>query len=351
MAHDSARGRTVLFGGQTAAGLSGDTWEWDGENWTQVADTGPRKRSGHAMAFDSTRGRVVLFGGDGGTRLDDTWEWDGNEWVQQDDTGPSPRVNPAMAYDTGRHRMVLFGGATADPGLGDTWERNGAGWSQESDFGPDPCAGAAMVFKGGSVALFGGVGTLGPFPVNPPAPTVFSRSWEWDGKHWTARQDMGPGPRVFHAMAFDAARSRIVLFGGSPVALNDPVAPQSLFGDTWEEFEIGVSSGGGGGGGTEIVVDITSLDAIPNPVTQGDTLVVTVFLSSPAPALANVPVFIDNDPTNLIATVPIGTGAANGSVSVLIPPNTVTSAVQITLTARSGSSEASMTLTINPLFP
>jgi hypothetical protein len=30
----------------------------------------------------------------------------------------------------------------------------------------------------------------------------------------TARQDMGPGPRVFHAMAFDRNRSRVVLFGG-----------------------------------------------------------------------------------------------------------------------------------------
>ncbi len=34
MAYDSARGVTVLFGGGTDHGLSGQTWEWDGTQWT-----------------------------------------------------------------------------------------------------------------------------------------------------------------------------------------------------------------------------------------------------------------------------------------------------------------------------
>ncbi len=46
-------------------------------------------------------------------------------------------------------------------------------------------------------ALYDGVGSLAP----GDAPTVFALKWEWDGKHWTARQDIGPGPRVGHAMA------------------------------------------------------------------------------------------------------------------------------------------------------
>ena len=105
MAFDGTRRRTVLFGGRNHTGLLGDTWEWDGENWTQVADSGPARRHGHAMAFDPNRQRIVLFGGDANGRLNDTWEWDGNEWVQQGDSGPSARIHPAMAYDTGRSRL------------------------------------------------------------------------------------------------------------------------------------------------------------------------------------------------------------------------------------------------------
>ena len=63
MAFDRNRNRLVLFGGLTAAGPSGDTWEWDGQDWTQVADKGPQARVLHAMAFDSSKNVVTLLGG------------------------------------------------------------------------------------------------------------------------------------------------------------------------------------------------------------------------------------------------------------------------------------------------
>jgi hypothetical protein len=40
-----------------------DTWAWDGQAWTQVADTGPSPRSEHVMTFDNVRQRALLFGG------------------------------------------------------------------------------------------------------------------------------------------------------------------------------------------------------------------------------------------------------------------------------------------------
>ena len=54
----------VLFGGEGSGYVfRNDTWAWDGQVWTQMADTGPNPRRLHAMAFDSTRQRTVLFGG------------------------------------------------------------------------------------------------------------------------------------------------------------------------------------------------------------------------------------------------------------------------------------------------
>ena len=87
-----------------------------------------------------------------------------------------------------------------------------------------------MVFKGTGTALFGGIESIAA-PV-PAVPALFSRSWEWDGRRWTARQDMGPGDRVFHAMAFDESRSRAVLFGGSVIPTNIDNADAGLRGDT-----------------------------------------------------------------------------------------------------------------------
>ena len=84
MAYDAARGVTILFGGSVN---DGDTREWDGVRWAQVAaedDGGPSARYYHAMAYDSERGVTVLFGGAGPagpSGLGDTWEWDGVRWA------------------------------------------------------------------------------------------------------------------------------------------------------------------------------------------------------------------------------------------------------------------------------
>ena len=75
------------------------------------------------MAYDATRGVVVLFGGwHHPDHLGDTWEWDGNIWTQVATFGPSPRSVHARAYDAIRKRVVLFGGFDRFGGGGETWE-------------------------------------------------------------------------------------------------------------------------------------------------------------------------------------------------------------------------------------
>ena len=95
-----------------------------------------------------------------------------------------------------------------------------------ANFGATPCSSAALAFKGDSVALFGGARLLDP-------QAFFGTTWTWDGKHWTLRQDIGPAPRSQHAMAFDAKRGRLVVFGGFAV----PPGQILTFGDTWEHSE------------------------------------------------------------------------------------------------------------------
>ena len=90
--------------------------------WTQRQDLGPAARRDHAMAYDPVRQKTVLFGGEVLQRapgdpqyLADTWEWDGQYWSQVSDIGPSPRILHRFAYDSARNRIVLFGGSGSAP--------------------------------------------------------------------------------------------------------------------------------------------------------------------------------------------------------------------------------------------
>ncbi|MDX2131724.1 MAG: LamG-like jellyroll fold domain-containing protein [Planctomycetota bacterium] len=129
LADDPVRQRVVFFGGTTSFGAStffNDTWEWDGSTWTQkFPAVSPPARRFHTMAFDPVRNAVILFGGEGPTNgaiLGDTWAWDGTNWTLLAVGGPSPRAGPGMVYDEVRRGMLLFGGATsATVQVAETW--------------------------------------------------------------------------------------------------------------------------------------------------------------------------------------------------------------------------------------
>lgn len=65
----------VLFGGYWGGTYVGDTWVWNGTDWTlKSPEHSPPARSGHAMATDGS-GNVVLFGGYTTTLNGETWVW------------------------------------------------------------------------------------------------------------------------------------------------------------------------------------------------------------------------------------------------------------------------------------
>src|SRR5260370_25772114 len=115
MTYDSARARTILFGGDPlATALLNDTWEWNGEFWTQIADIGPGPRRDHALCFDSVRNTALLFGGTSGSvRLGETWSWNGQDWTQLEDTGPPARASHAMGSYPALGRAVPLGGGSS----------------------------------------------------------------------------------------------------------------------------------------------------------------------------------------------------------------------------------------------
>ncbi len=224
MAYDSARGKVVLFGGNGSSGLLGDTWEWDGTDWVQKTPlTGPPARFGHTLGYDNSRGRVVLFGGYGSSGiLADTWEWDGTDWVDKTPaTGPVARYHHACAYDAQRQRVVVFGGFDGFDVRADTWEWDGAAWVERAS-AINPSARYAPAMTGdsqrGRIVLFGGYDG-----------SILGDTWEWDGSAWTETMPSGgPSNRLHAAMTYDSTRGRVVLYGGAGTSL--------LAGDTWRYF-------------------------------------------------------------------------------------------------------------------
>ncbi len=213
LAFDSTRSVTTLFGGFRGFGVyDGETWEWDGTRWTQVATTGPSPRYSPGMAFDPLRGQTVLFGGrTAGGLSNETWLWDGATWTQSFASGPTFRNRHAMVFDSSRGLTVLFGGyggggSSAGKPTNDTYEWDGLGWTRRDPATlPSRRSLHAMAFDAlrGVSVLFGGHD--GAFD---------GETWEWDGVDWALRATSGPSPRVNPAMAFDEQLGVTILAGG-----------------------------------------------------------------------------------------------------------------------------------------
>jgi len=227
MVYMASASRSVLFGGVLAESpwYLGDTWEWGGDGWVQVADTGPNARANPKLAYDADRSVVVLFGGyasDSGAFFD-TWEWAGDGWVQVADTGPQAQgYQAAMVYDSARKVTVLEGGSIRTKGVG-TWTWDGATWTQVADVGPAERENFPLAFDStrGRAVLFGGALT---------GSKLERDTWEWDGAVWTEVEDIGPSARHGHAMTWKG--DTVLLFGGS-TDLDLETNTQALA-DTWE---------------------------------------------------------------------------------------------------------------------
>ncbi|MBL9079493.1 MAG: hypothetical protein JNL08_18465 [Planctomycetes bacterium] len=134
LAFDSQRNVMVLFGGRGVSQVLDDTWEFDGVTWTQRAPaTQPPPREDFVMAYDASMGVTIVFGGfdpDTNSLLGDTWEWDGNTWTERTPvTSPTARYRAAAAFDTTRQRLVMYGGFDGTDISTETWEYASGAWN------------------------------------------------------------------------------------------------------------------------------------------------------------------------------------------------------------------------------
>ena len=127
MTADTATGSLVLFGGGGYNDPLADSWTWSGTNWIQLNPaTSPSARDYPSLAYDALTASVILFGGNCGApncNLGDTWSWNGSNWTQLNPAlSPTARFSAGMAADGINGAAVLFGGmVTFTSFLNDTW--------------------------------------------------------------------------------------------------------------------------------------------------------------------------------------------------------------------------------------
>lgn len=203
LAYDAFRGRTVLFGGASNGLRLSETAEWDGSDWTLLQPAArPSVRADGAMAFDAGRGRIVYFGGNTlspGSPAGDTWEYDGASWTQVATitNPPPPRFGATLAYDAVSSRILLFGGNGGSPTwFNDTWAYDGTDWLRLAD-GPLVARGYLWFdpFLPGAL-----LSDLGAKTYTPPGSGAFNT---------------GMPARTYGSVVYDPSSRRALAFGGA----------------------------------------------------------------------------------------------------------------------------------------
>lgn len=231
MVYDSIGSRIVLFGGrQQKTSIDGkitlfnDTWVWDGGNWSEIhTPNAPDPRHLFGMAFDSARNRIVLYGGshyaaDGETfeALGDTWEFDGTTWTKIA-VATEPKVNyPQLAYDAARNQVIMIGSDDTVATAMYAYDPVGRAWNKLTPEKLPSCANdSSVVYRPSTqtVVLTGGVCNA--------TTSVFDSTWEWNGTNWTETVTT-MGRSTATAIAYDAVRDAIALYGGFPAFSSVP---------------------------------------------------------------------------------------------------------------------------------
>jgi hypothetical protein len=218
-------GRLLVYGGQ-AGGIYDDTWILKLDpvpSWSRIeTTTSPGPRYGQGAVLDPRLGRAMLFGGFDHLNqyLADSWSFDfaSERWESfLINRRPPGRVYPDLVYDPAAGRIVMFGGfSPIEDMLGDLWSLDvtgPAGWSWLlGGASPPQRRYPAIAFDAARERLVVDGGQ------SPTTASARTDTWFLSSRapaRWTP-WDLPPpvGGRAFHSAIVDPVRDRLVVFGG-----------------------------------------------------------------------------------------------------------------------------------------
>lgn len=133
-------------------------------------------------------------------------------WILRSTTGPVAREDARMVYDPASQQVILFGGANYTTGVrfNDMWAWNGTAWNQRFVSGtiPPQRSGQGMAYDASRsrIVMYGG-----NLPNNV---TNFADTWEYDGSVWTKVADLVPHKSYQPGLAYDTNRNVVMMAGG-----------------------------------------------------------------------------------------------------------------------------------------
>lgn len=208
---DAAQGELCDDGNLADHDGCSSTCQLETLDWYRVAPPAPSYNL--AAAFDVARDKVVMFNGDTG----DIYEWDGVWRVASPPSKPSPRQLYAFTYAPDLGGVVLYGGeelgSGISGGLSSVYMWNGARWSVLPAGPTNKEHAMAYDARRKRLVVFGGRDEI--------AETTSRKVWEFDGTTWTdvtpVNAANAPPATRDSTMAYDAKQGLIVLYVGPSV--------------------------------------------------------------------------------------------------------------------------------------
>jgi hypothetical protein len=241
---DEERGVLILAGGRPTAcqhsqdgttctdgpeDRRADVWEWDGATWVASPASLVTGIAEHAAVWDPALARQFLHSGwygdedlGGAVGEGHHYELVGERWLRRLEVGNHVRERFAATYDEANEQIVVHGGAisggAATGYLTSVDHYDGETWIAASNLSPPvgrqdhamvwvPGQGAVMLARPGSA----------------------ESTWRWTGVSWRGLGGATHPQRTEEALAYDADRAQIVLFGG---CLTDPCTDDEVA-ETW----------------------------------------------------------------------------------------------------------------------
>ena len=206
----------------------------------------------HGLAYDIESNRIVLVAGQGNGCYSpkittSIFDLTTKSWELLETNPPVTKGEGPIAYDAQSDRIIKFVGlrpsCTTFDGIGETWayDTNTNTWEEmhpsESPFG---LIGARMVYDSESdrMILFGGLDAKG---IGSSVFTLIPDTWAYDYETntWENLHPAGSLPPWdnFHAMSYDVAADRVILWSGSEVGSENNIGIYDYNTNTWQVKE------------------------------------------------------------------------------------------------------------------
>ena len=228
---DSAGGYAYLFGGRAGGEAMADLWRYDlqTDSWTQLEPPAPRPaaRFGHVAAWMDGLGLLIWSGQqDASTFFADTWRYEPltNSWQQLPDGGDVPLARYGSCGGVGPDgRLWISHGFTDDRGrFFDTraYDTAAGAWSDLTPSGDKPvdrCLHDCFWTTGGQLLLYAGQTTGAP---------ALGDLWAYDPSSgaWAEQSDPPAPARQLYALA--VLREEAFVYGGADI-------DRDFLGDLW----------------------------------------------------------------------------------------------------------------------